>query len=271
MKKRITTALLAMLACLIITVPMVTLSAGATSDQPRLIDLADLLSDDEEEALLEKLDDTSEEYECDVVIVTLESLDGYHSSQAAADDIFDYSGYGFGSSYDGILLLVSIEDRDWAISTTGYGIEVFTDAGLEYMEGEFKPYLSDNEFYEAFDCFADLCDKFLLKAEEGKPYDVNNMPISPLKWYYIPVAIIIGAVISLIVANIMKASLTSVRPQKSAANYVRNGSMRVTNQNETYLYNNVTRTKIESSSSSGGSSTHRSSSGRSHGGRSGKF
>lgn len=271
MKKRITAVLLSMLACLIFTVPMFAVSAGATSDLPRLIDGADLLSDSEEDNLLEKLDDISQEYECDVIIITLEDLEDYSSSQAAADDIFDYSGYGYGSNHDGILLLISIDERDWAISTTGNGIDVFTDAGLDYMVDKFKPYLSDNEFYEAFDCFADLCDKFLLQAETGKPYDKGNMPFSALEWYFIPVAIGIGAIISLIVANVMKSSLNSVKPQKSAANYMRQGSMRITNQRENYLYNNITKVKVESSSSGGGSSTHRSSSGRSHGGASGKF
>ncbi len=272
MKKRIITALLSMLICLMFTVPMFAISASAeVYHPPRLVDEADLLSNSEEDDLREKLDDISEEYKCDVVIVTLEDLEGYRSSQAAADDIFDYTGYGYGNSIDGILLLVSIDDRDWAISTTGEAIDVFTDAGLSYMQKEFKPYLSDNEFYEAFDCFADLCDKFLLQAETGKPYDKGNMPFSALEWYFIPMAIGIGVVISLIVAFAMRSTLKSVRPQKSAANYMRQGSMRITNQRENYLYNHISKVKVESSSSGGGSSTHRSSSGRSHGGASGKF
>ena len=240
------------------------------NNPPRLVDEADLLSNSEEDDLRKKLDNISDEYKCDVVVATVNDLDG-KSATAYADDFFDYSGYGYGNSADGILLLISIDDRDWAISTAGDGIYAFTDAGLDYMKGKFKPYLSDNEFYEAFDCFADLCDKFLLQAETGKPYDKGNMPLSALEWYFIPIAIGIAVVISLIVANTMKASLNSVKPQKSAANYMRQGSMRITNQRENYLYNNVTRVKIESSNSGGGSSTHTSSSGRSHGGASGKF
>lgn len=280
MKKRITATLLSILACLMFTVPMFTISVGATSDLPRVLDDADLLNDSEEYDLLDKLDYISEEYQCDVIVVTLEDLDGYRSAQAAADDIFDYEGYGYGSSDSGILLLVSIADRDWAISTYGKGIQVFTDKNQSYMVNEFKPYLSSGDYYSAFDCYADLCQELLIDPnafveyydEYNNGYSTSN---SPLELIYIPIALGLGTGLSLLIAFGMRSTLKSVKPQKSAANYVRSNSMVVTNQRENYLYKNVTKTKIESSSSSGGSrggsSVHRSSSGRSHGGSSGKF
>jgi uncharacterized membrane protein YgcG len=95
---------------------------------------------------------------------------------AYADDFYDYNGYGFGANNDGCLLLVSMEDRDWWISTTGYGITALTDAGIEYIGDEFVSYLSDAEYAKGFDMFADLVDKFVTQAKEGNPYDVGNMP-----------------------------------------------------------------------------------------------
>lgn len=274
MKKKITSVLVAVLSCMIFAIPVFTVNVSAESNLPRLIDDSDLLTDSEEDSLLDRLDEVSEEYQCDVVIVTVDSLDGKTSTEYA-DDFFDYNGYGFGDSYDGILLLVSMEYRDYAISTTGYGIEVFTDAGLGYMEDEFVPYLSSGDYAKSFNTFVDLCEQFLIQAEEGKSYDVGNMPFKMPEWYYVPVAIIIGFVIALIIVSIMKSSLTSVHKQRAAENYMRNGSLRITNQRENYLYNNVSKIRRDTSSGSGGSrggsSTHRSSSGRSHGGSHGKF
>lgn len=274
MKKKITSVLVAVLSCLIFAIPVFTVNVGAESDLPRLVDDSDLLTDGEEEYLLDRLDEVSEEYQCDVVIVTVDSLEG-KTSREYADDFFDYNGYGFGDTYDGVFLLVSMEERDYWISTTGYGIEVFTDAGLDYIEDEFVPYLSSGDYAKSFNTFVDLCEKFLIQAETGQPYDVNNKPFKILEWYYIPLALIIGFVIAAIVVNIMKSSLTSVRNQKTATNYIRNGSMKITNQRENYLYHNVSKVRRDTSSSSsgrrGGSSTHRSSSGRSHGGSGGKF
>ena len=74
---------------------------------------------------------------------------------AYADDFYDYNGYGYGDSRDGILLLISMEERDWRISTCGYGITVFTDAGQEYISDKFLPYLSDGDYSEAFTKYAD--------------------------------------------------------------------------------------------------------------------
>ena len=99
---------------------------------PRLVDDAGLLSDSEEEELLGELDEISERQEFDVAVVTVNSLEG-KTAEAYADDFYDYHGYGFGTDHDGILLLVSMEARDWHITTTGYGITAFTDAGIEYI------------------------------------------------------------------------------------------------------------------------------------------
>ena len=56
----------------------------------RLADFADLLDDGQEEELEAKLDQVSEDYGCDVVVVTEETLDGA-VPQDYADDFFDYN------------------------------------------------------------------------------------------------------------------------------------------------------------------------------------
>ena len=62
----------------------------------RLADFADLLDDGQKEELEAKLDQVSEDYGCDVVVVTEETLDGA-VPQDYADDFFDYNDYGMGA------------------------------------------------------------------------------------------------------------------------------------------------------------------------------
>ena len=62
-----------------------------------------------------------ERQSCDVIVVTVASLDG-KTAESYADDYFDFNGYGLGQDRDGILLLLSMEDRDWAISTHGFAL-----------------------------------------------------------------------------------------------------------------------------------------------------
>ena len=69
----------------------------AAEDAPRLVDGADLLTDSEETALRDKLDEISERQQVDLVIVTTDSLEG-KSPMEFADDFYDYNGYGFGDS-----------------------------------------------------------------------------------------------------------------------------------------------------------------------------
>lgn len=240
------------------------LTAHATA--PRLVDDAGLLTSTEAAQLEATLDEISTRQSLDIVIVTVNSTDG-RSPEAFADDWFDYHDYG----NDGILLLVSMEDRDWHISTTGYGITAVTDAGLEYMSEQFLPMLSDGEYADAFRTFAELCDEFTTQAKTGDPYDSHNLPKEPFDpLFTLIVSLVIGLVAALIITGPMKRELKSVRKQYRADAYVAPGSLRLTASRDLFLYSKVVRTERPKSTSSG-SSTHTSSSGRSHGGGGGKF
>ena len=250
---------------------------SSAADLPRLVDQADLLTDSEESALSDRLDEISERHQFDVVVVTVDSLEG-ETAVVYADDFYDYNGYGFGDERDGILLLISMEERDWCISTTGYGITAFTDAGQAFISERFVTDLSVGDYAAAFTNFAVLCDAFITQADTGEPYDIDHLPQEPfdLVWN-LAVALIIAFVISLIVTGIMRGQLKTVHSQSEADNYIKQGSMHLTRKNDLYLYRHVDRRKKAENNSStrsgnpGGSQTHKSSSGTTHGGSSGKF
>ena len=241
--------------------------------KPRLVDDANLLSSNEETELLDKLDEISERQQCDVVVVTTNGTGG-RSIQEFADDYYDYNGYGMSDEDSGILLAVDMDNREWAFSTYGYGITAFTDAGMEYMEKAFVHYLSDGDFYGGFNKFADLCDAFITQANTGDPYDYQNLPKDPFNPLFIVAAIILAFGAALIPIFVYRSQLKSVKPAGGAMNYI-DGNLVLTAQNDMFVTSSVTRTPRPKSTSSGsgkgGSSTHRSSSGRSHGGRSGRF
>ncbi len=236
--------------------------------EDRLVDLAGVIGDEKESKLKSKLDSISEEWNCDVAIVFVESLQGKDVT-AYADDFYDYNGYGMGTDDSGILLLISRGDREWAISTYGKGIKVFTDKEQSYIMDRVQPELKNNDYYNAGSTFASLCEESLeLYDKTGKGHDTRNF----LKafWY----CCVFSGVVALLCIIGMIGKLKTVKFQKGARDYVKRGSMHITSQKDLFLYRNVTKTvKQTSSGSSGssGSSTHRSSSGRSHGGSRGKF
>ncbi len=249
-------------------------SVFAADGLPRLADMAGILSDSEWAELSEKLDEISERQQVDVVVVTAQTTDG-EPAGAYADDFYDYNGYGFGDGRDGILLLVSMDERDWYISTTGFGITAFTDAGREYIAEKILEDLSMDDYAAAFTNFADLCDDFITQARTGEPYDEDHLPKESFGVVgSLAAAFVIAFIVSLIVTGVMKGQLKTVHSQSKADSYMIQGSLQLTKKNDLFLYRNVDRRKKEEKKESdnpGGSRTHTSSSGTTHGGGGGKF
>lgn len=269
-------ALAALVLLLALAAPAFAAESGFADLYYRMNDGAQLLTEDEDNELEASLEELSVRQSFDVVIATIDSLDGegYTSMEEYADDLYDYCQFGYGANRDGVLLLISKGDRKWHISTCGYEITAFTDAGIQYLGQQMTPDMADGDYAAAFRTFIRWTDAYVTAAREGHPYDVNNMPHEPLSIMYLGLALVIGLVTALIVTGVMKSQLKSVAPQPDASSYVRQGSMRLTNQRDHFLYRDVHRTerpKASDSSDSGGSSTHTSSSGTTHGGGGGSF
>ena len=265
MKKSIHILLIALSMLFVLAVSV------SAADLPLVYDEADLLTDAEEAALLSKLEAISAEADMDVVVALVDSI-GELSSMEYADDFFDYNNYGQGSNRDGLVLLISMEERDWWISTRGYAIEAFTDAGIEYIGEKVTPYLSDGDYAAAFDEFAAQCEAFIAQAKTGDPYDTHNLPKDPFnKGMALIIALVGGFIIAKIYTGKLKGQLNTVRKQTAAAGYVKENSLNISNSRDFFLYRNIQKRAKETSSSGGGSDTHTSSSGASHGGGGGKF
>ncbi len=248
-------------------------SVGATSVEiidglPSVYDGGDLLFDSEEDDLAYELDYLRSVYGYDIVVVTVDTL-GDLSSQEYADDFYDYNCYGD----DGILLLVCMEYRDWAISTKGECIDIFNDDAQEYMSGNFTSYMSDGDFASAFTVFAEDCDYIIQNYDMGNYYGVNYGEEQQEGFYFsfsmVFTAIIAGVIIAFIAVLVMKGQLNTVKFQSAAADYLRKDRFSVNVSRDIFLYSTVSR--VAKPKDTGRSSVHTSSSGSSHGGSSGKF
>lgn len=269
-------ALAALVLAAALAVPAFAVEGGFADLYYRMNDSANVLTEDEDNELEDALEELSMRQSFDVVIATIESLESvdYDSMEAYADDLYDFCQFGYGADRDGVLLLVSVGDRKWHISTCGYGITAFTDAGIQYLGEQMTPDMADGDYAAAFRTFVQWSDAYIDAARSGRPYDVKNLPREPLSLMYLFLAVGIGLVLAWVVVSVMKSRLRSVAFQENAASYVREGSMNLTNSRELFLYRDVHRTeRVEEkdSDSSGGSSTHTSSSGTTHGGGGGSF
>ena len=71
---------------------------------------------------------------------------------------------------------------------------------------------------------------------------IDNEPQKPMSWIWIPISLVAGIVLSLIVVGTMKSKLKTVRFQAAANNYVKAGSMNLTESRDIFLYNTMTKT-----------------------------
>lgn len=245
--------------------------AFAVSDVPRVCDGADLLTEGEEAALLSKLDEISVRQRTDVAVVTAYTLGGKTPAEYAGD-FYDNNGFGFGDGKDGVLLLVSMEDRDWYILTNGFGNTAVTADGIEYISNSITHYLSNEEYAQAFGTYAELCDEFFAQAQSVEPYGEGNMPKESFNVLFsLCISAALGFAVAFISTGIMRGKLKTVRHQPAASNYIKDGSMNVTECRDLYLYSHISRIPRPKESGSGGSRTHISHSGASRGGGGGKF
>lgn len=254
---------------LCIAILVVTMSIGvfAADEYYRLQDIAELLTETENAEIMAKLDEVSEKHDMDIAILTVEAVDEGLTVSEDAMEWYEYLEF----DTNGVMLYISMEERDWYLLTSGYGITAITDAGIEYISEKFLEYLSDGDYTGAFNTYIQLVDEFVTQAKTGSPYDVGNMPKEPYNFVMsLIISIIIGYVASRIINGKWKNTLNSVAHNTRAANYVKQGTFNVTASRDLFLYKTIDR-KEKPKKDEGGSSTTKSSSGRSYGGGGGKF
>lgn len=272
---------------------------------PRVVDRADILSSYEEEYLTTLCDEISEEVQCDVAVVIVPSLEG-KSAQAYADDFYDYNGCGMGSGDDGILLLLAMDEREWAFTTYGLAIRAIPNYAIDEIVDAILPSLSSGDYYDAFVEYAELARDYVeyynengsvlgfggYSDYEDDQFHTDDGFYTDDEFYYgeesslsmgekVGVSAFIAAIIAFIVMMNMKSGMKTIRQNNLASSYVVPGSLNLRTSREMFLYRNVSRIRRQTESSShsgsrggrigGGGGTHISSSGRSHGGRSGRF
>jgi len=186
MNKKITALLTVILLCAICTVNAFAASASLT-------DNAELLTAEEEAALLSKLSSVSEKHKVDLVVVILDTFEG-NDAKAYADSYYDNNGYG----KDGVLLLIAMESRDIAISTTGVGEDAFSDDDVTELIDEIGGHIRNEEYTKGIEAFINESDSLI---EDELSFNLGGSLIASL---------IIGLIIALIITIITINSIMGI-------------------------------------------------------------
>lgn len=250
-KKILACTLLLLLLC----TSVLAMSAQETDFSTFVVDKASLFTEKGIQDLETKIKEIAKEHNIAAVIVTAKDVPAGKYVQYA-DDYYDYHGYGFDASKSGVLLLIDINNRMLYISTTGSMIRTITDRRIESILDKITPAAKKNNYDRVAHLFLNSIENYLA---------ANSTKIKDLRiweWAIIGIAFLIG----------FFALQGAVQRSYNLAyntyqyNMQKNADVEITDREDRFSHQNVSRTRIESSSSRSGSSTHTGSSGTSHGG-----
>ena len=252
-----------------------------TDTSVKVYDEAGLFKDDEETILNERSKKIVENYNMDVVILTVEDT-GEKTAEAYAEDFYDENGFGVGENHDGIIMIIDMGGRTRWMVTTGSAIDIFTDYYIDAIWEDVTPYLSEGAYFEGAEEFISQVGYYneeyikysnepnyvseYEEAIEGKKGGVENGP-----WF---LSFIVALFVSSVSIALLIRKNNAVKNFTDGRAYMKKNSFIIEKQSDTFAGTHTTRTKIpknDNNSWGGGSSTHCGSSGTSHGGGGGGF
>ena len=230
-----------------------------------VFDVADLLPYEKWEKLEARAEAISQKQDCGVYFALVDDYTEYGNGSVfeVTYQLYHGSELGMGSGRDGIIVLLSMAERDYAMFVYGeYAEYAFNEYGREMLEERFLGNFGDNDWYGGISNYLSGCEEFLAKAEADDP-------VRPSYWPRIAMMTALSCLTAGIVCYILLRGMKTVRPGAKADAYVAAGGLQLTEQRDQFIHTTVTRTALQKQSSGGGST--RSESGGGGSGRSGKF
>ena len=272
------------LACIVLAALLLlglccTAFAEAPATEPQLWNITDtvgLLTSDEDLTLEARAEEISAQYGVGIYLLILEDYSEYYDDPyETAYELYHQNTLGMGEDRDGVILLMSMSDRKYATFFYGPKAEYAFDAyGQELMEEEFLDDFRDDDWYDGFSDYLEVCAEYLERAEAGDPVRGDDSSAGGSDGSGIGTTILvclgISAVIAMIVCLILRGKMKSVRKGTHADAYV-TGSLNLTASRDQYTHTTETRTKIEHESSDSGGGGSSACSGGGGSGRSGSF
>ena len=255
---------LCLLLCLCLCLSMVVL-ASAEETLDYVTDAAGLLTQEQVAQLNATATEISERYDCAVYIVTVPDYKTYNneSVQRCTEELYNYFDLGRGEGRDGLILLLSMAERDYDLWGHGpFGKYAFTDYGLDGLEQRFLPYFRQNDWYGGFNAYLRGAASLLDQAAQGEP-EAYHMSVGTKA----AIALTPASLIGFLVCSLFKGQMKTAKEKDTAEDYVVSGSARLRVREDRFV--NRTRTVHVIESNSGGVGSRPSGGGTSH--HSGKF
>lgn len=247
MKKRLITlfAVLTMLFAMTMTVQAQT--------GPCVYDTAELLSDSEFQEIETRCENVSNQYGIGVYIITIYNLSdyGFASDEAydCAKSFYTGEGFGMGETGDGVLLLLSMNDRKYGLIAHGdNGNAAVTDYGNERMVEVFKDDFKDDDWADGFNDYISQAEKYFSMYANGNAYDVGNDPDRHMGFIHYLIVFGGAAIIAFLYLAKLKSDMKTAVLATNAAGYEAENGVVISVKEDTFTHTTTERVEVESSS-----------------------
>jgi len=171
---------------------------NGTFDPSGLVnDFAAVLSAEEKASLENKLVSFEKETGHEITVAVIKNLGG-DAIENYAEELFKEWGIGKKNADNGVLFLISLEDREMRIEV-GYGLEgALTDAETKWiLDGAVAPFFKEGKYYEGIaagtDKIAEAIKGEIVSSDSSKPSKIPFDTFLVIGWFlFVALASILG-------------------------------------------------------------------------------
>lgn len=236
----------------------------------KIYDFAELLTEEEEKQLYDKVKEFIANTNLDLAIVTI-NTNVKDSTQEYADDFYDYNDF----SIDGLAFVIDMQNRIFYISTAGKAMLYYDDCRIEYILSALDQEMYNHEYFNACNTLISQLTEYYNHgfSDNADKYVVIGTQIYR-KTPYLLLSII--AVVSATIGTLILALRNKkIKLATNSNDYFDNKSFEITKDTKEFISSNTSRVYIPPADSGGGGSSgggfHSGSSGASHGGGGHRF
>ena len=242
------------LTVLLALVFLLALPVAAQSELGYVTDTVGILTPEQWQELELQAMDLADRYGFGVYVIVLDDFQNYvdtGSIREAARVIYSDYRLGLGEEQDGLLLLLSMEGRDYDLRAMGWGSTAFTDYGKEALAEEFLDDFADDRWYDGFSDYLTVSGEMLEAAAAGEPVDVG----SGGRMYGILACILLGFGAAFIVRGSLKGQLKSVALGTGAGDFQAGGGLELTQEYDRFTHTTQDRVYSPQKQEAGGTTT----------------